>query len=205
MAVLWSSFFPYIQPYLPSCPEVVITEHLREAAAEFCARSRIWRFDIERDSTVATLADYTIDVPDRTVLEDVLVLYLNDTPLTKVTDRGFFLRPNTENGCPTHFSIYQDTQVRFYPTPDDSYPFQGAGVLKPSLTATGVEDFIYETYGRCITYGAIGRIASVPNKEWSDPVMGASYMTRFYIDADKAMGRDTRRAANRRVVLRPFA
>ena len=37
-------------------------------------------------------------------------------------------------------------------------------MLKTKLTATGIEDWIYQTYGRCIVYGAIGMLTSIPTK-----------------------------------------
>jgi len=205
MAVLWSTFFPYLQPYLPGCPEVVMTDHLREAAARFCARSEVWRFDIESDLTYANEADYDLDVPSLSVVENILKLYLDGSPLPRVTDRHYFLSPNVSTSRPTAFAIYRDTQLRFYPTPDASYAFQGTGVLKPSLTATGVEDFIYETHGRCIAYGALGQILLIPQKEWTDLAAGSAYVAMFYKEADDAKGRDLRRAANVFIRQRPFA
>ena len=32
---IWTSFYPYVQPYLPGCPEIVIESHLQETAADF--------------------------------------------------------------------------------------------------------------------------------------------------------------------------
>ena len=73
MAVLWDKFYPYIQPYLPGCPEVVIETHLKEAAADFLARSEIWRFDIDKDFTTASEKDYELDTPAGAVLELSLI------------------------------------------------------------------------------------------------------------------------------------
>ena len=57
MAKAWTSFLPYVQPYLPGCPEIVITSHLQEAAADFLARSEIWRYNIEEDFTSKSTSD----------------------------------------------------------------------------------------------------------------------------------------------------
>jgi hypothetical protein len=155
MAKLWTNFYPYIQPYVPGCPEVVIETHLQEAAAEFCARSEIWRFDVESDFTSKGESDYDIDVPVGSVMENILAFYIEGTALKSVSDRHYDLSSTTPTSRPSLYSIYQDTKVRLYPTPDKQYPFEGVAVLKPSLSATGVEDFIFETHGRCISYGAI--------------------------------------------------
>jgi len=203
MAVVWDKFYPYIQPYLPGCPEVVIEAHLKEAAADFFARSEIWRFDIDPDFTSASTKDYELDTPTNAVLENIYELLLGDQCLTRISDRHVNISRFTTNGKPVYYAVYQDTSVRFYPTPDKKYTFRGVGVLKPSLSATGVEDWIYETNGRCISYGAISRLAEVPGKEWSNPELASYYRSKFDMDADMAKSRDYRRV-NLRVGSRSF-
>ena len=203
MAVLWDKFYPYIQPYLPGCPEVVIETHLKEAAADFLARSEIWRFDIDKDFTTASEKDYELDTPTGAVLENIYDLVLDDQPLARVSDRHINGTRFTTAGRPMYYSIYQDTSIRLYPTPDQKYTFQGVGVLKASLAATGVENWIYETHGRCISYGAISRLAEVPGKEWHNPELAGYYRSKFDMDADMAKSRDYRRV-NLRVGSRSF-
>ena len=193
MAKTWDNFFPYVQPHVPGCPEIIIQTHLQEAAAEYIARSELWRFDIESDFTSKNTSDYEIDVPTGAVLENILTLFVNGTPANRVTDRHFHVSNTADNSAPTSFSIYQDNQIRFFPTPDRKYTFEGVGVLKPSLSATGVEDFIFETHGRSIACGAIWRLTIIPGKEWSNPEVAMYYKNEFYKHMDAAKGRDTRR------------
>ena len=61
----WSTFYPYIQPHLPGCPEIVMEASLQEASAKFLERSEIWRFEIERDFAVKNVADYPIFIPTK--------------------------------------------------------------------------------------------------------------------------------------------
>ena len=193
MAKLWASFFPYIQPYVPGCPEIVITAHLQETAAKFLARSEVWRFDIEPDFTSKSTSDYDIDVPDKTVLENILTLYLEGQEIKSVSDRHFD-RPSTAPQAKPHcYSIYQDSQIRFYATPDKKYTFEGKGVLKTSLDATGVENWIYESHGRCIAYGALSLLAGIPGKEWTNPDLSMYYKVMFDKESDRAKSRDARR------------
>lgn len=193
MAVEWASFYPYIQPHLPGCPEITIETHLQEAAAEFCKISQIWRYDIDKDYTSKNTADYEIEVLTGTVLEDILVLYVDGQPIRRVSDRHFALPSTTGNARPMSYAVYQDDQVRFYPTPDGKYEFEGIAVLKPSLTAKGVEEWIYESHGRSIACGAIAKLAAIPGKEWSNPELAIYYKNEFFKHANDAKGRDTRR------------
>lgn len=194
MAKLWEQFYPHVQPFVPGCPEVVIDQHLLDAAADFCERSEVWKYNLDRDSTIAGLSEYTLDPPSGALIENVVALYLDGALLKRVSDLDFKDYPDRGNAKPTCFSVYEDQQVRFYPTPDKAYSFTGVCVLKPSLSATGVEDFIFETHRKTIACGAVASLAVIPGKEWSNPELSAYYTAKFHKAMDDAKGRDTRRA-----------
>lgn len=196
--ITWDKFYPYIQPYVPGCPEIVMESHLQEAAAKFFERSEVWRFDIEKDFAVKNVADYAIFLPsNEAVLENVYEIVLDGRCIPRITDRHLNSTAFTENACPKYYSIYQDSSIKFYPTPDAKYEFTGIGVLKTKLTATGIEDWIFESHGRCIAYGAISQLTSVPNKEWSSPELSVYYHQKFLREADSAKTRDYRRVGMR--------
>jgi hypothetical protein len=197
MATKWDKFYPYVQPYVPGCPEVVIKAHIQEAAAEFCAKSEVWRFNIEPSYTSKNTADYEVDVPNRAILENIIYLKLDGATITPVAERYYAPTTNANGtlptGTPARYSLLEDTSIRFYPTPATKHTFTGVAVIKPSLSATGVEDFIFESHGRSIATGAIARIAGIPNKEWSNPEVAISSQIKFERAMCAAKGRDTRR------------
>lgn len=189
----WDSFYPYIQPFLPGCPEIVMESHLQESASKFLERSGVWRFEIENDFAVRNVAEYPIFIPsNEAILENVYEIVIDGRQLTRVTDRHLDSTKFETNGAPSYYTIYQDTSIRFYPTPDRKYTFRGWGSLKTKLTATGVEDWIFESHGRCISYGAISLLASVPGKEWSNPDLAMYYKQLFAKEADEAKAREYR-------------
>jgi len=201
----YDQFFPYIQPYTPGCPENVIEAHLAEAAAQFCAESYIWRTDIAAADTSADTAEYTVTVPANTILEDILILEVEESPIQRVPDGA--VEPNylLDTGQPQFFDIYNDTQIRFFPTPDDTYSYRGTAVVKPAIgSSTGVEDFIFETYGRCIADGAKALLTAIPEKQWSNPEGSLLYQAMFKKGIADARRRDTR-STLRRVAFRSFA
>lgn len=196
--VTWDKFYPYMQPYVPGCPEIVMASHLQEASAKFLEKSEIWRFEIETDFAVKNVADYPIFLPSsEAVLENVFEIVLDNKVISRVSDRHLNSTTFTTNSCPQYYSIYQDASIKFYPTPDKKYTFRGSGVLKTKLTATGVEDWIFESHGRCISYGAIAQLTSVPGKEWSNPELSMYYRQKFAKEADDAKSRDYRRVGAR--------
>jgi hypothetical protein len=207
MATAWASFYPYVQPHVPGCPEIVMESHLQEAAAEFCMLSEVWRFDIDPDFTSRNTADYEIDVPTNAILENILVLNLNGLPLKRVSDKYYTPLLDQDgkpvSGLPMYYMNLDDASIRLFPTPDKKYTFNGRAVLKPKLSATGIEDFLFETHGRCIAYGAIARLAAIPAKEWTNPELANYYRAKFVEDTSKARGRDTRRV-NLRIQAQSF-
>ena len=128
----WSTFYPYIQPHLPGCPEIVMEASLQEASAKFLERSEIWRFEIERDFAVKNVADYPIFIPTKeAVLENIYELVLDGQQMSRVSDKHIDLTRFTANGRPCYYTIFQDTSIRFYPTPDKKYDYKGGAKPNP--------------------------------------------------------------------------
>lgn len=202
--VPYDSLFQYVQPYVPGCPNVVISDALAEAAADFCVRSELWRQDLDSDTTVQGEPLFEPDIPTGSILEDVSWVRVNGTKLARVLDKYVEQADFSEEKEPKYYSIYQDNYIRLYPTPDASYSVEGAVVLKPSLSSAGVEDFLFETHGRTIAFGAIAKIAAIPRKEWSDLQLAEMYSHKFNRDTDYAKTRDFRKVPMR-IAARPFA
>ena len=202
---LWSTFYPYIQPHLPGCPEIVMEASMQEAAAKFLERSEVWRFEIETDFAVKNVADYPIFIPTKeAVLENIYELVLDGQPMSRVSDKHIDSTRFRSNGRPAYYTIFQDTSIRLYPTPDKKYSYSGWGVLKTKLSATGVEDWVFESHGRCISYGALAQLSSIPGKEWTNLDLSMYYRQKFAKEIDNANSREYRGVSSR-IQFRDFA
>jgi len=204
MATSWDALFPYVQPYLPGCPEVVMRGHIRDAAIDFCERSEVWRYTFGPETTEDGERDYLIPVLSGALLENLTAFYLDGEEIPRVSDLYTSVPPSHPTGKPLSYSLLSDQMVRFYPTPDGAYAFSGTAVLKPSLSSRAMENFIFETHGRHIACGAIASLAAIPEKEWSNLDLAAVYAAKFHRYSDDAKGRDTRRTGLR-VQGRKFA
>jgi hypothetical protein len=174
------NFFRFITPSVPECPEFVVREHLAEAAAQFCQETQCWRVPLEASPTVAGEGLYDVDVPAGTVVEAIIAMEVDaqrvapalealELPTSSLDDRG----------KPMAYALVGDRQIQFYPTPDGVYTYRGLVAVKPTLSASSVEEFIYQSWGRSIAYGAIGTLKLVPGKAWSDPKMAEHYLALF--------------------------
>ena len=194
MAVSWENFYIHVQPHVPGCPEIVIDQHLREAATDFCERSEVWKYTAEAQTTVPGRAEYFVDVPGGAILENVVAVHVDGLLVSRVSELHRHYNPNLPLGIPRSFSIFEGQQVRFFPTPDREYVFHTTSVLKPKLSASGVENFIFETHGETIACGAIASLSIIPGKEWTNPELASYYRQKFLRSVDDAKGRDTRRS-----------
>jgi hypothetical protein len=102
-------------------------------------------------------------------------------------------------GAPIRFAQVNDTTIRLYPTPDNVYTFRVNCCMKPARdTATGVEQFIYETYAEYIASGAIYRLAAKPQKKpWSNPDLSGYHKSNFEDGITKALYKDMQGVAPR--------
>lgn len=200
----YDKFFPYVQPYVPECPEFVIEKHVAEAATQFCEETYIWQVDVEEDTTSAGEFLYELDVPTSTLIEDVNFINLDGVTLHRIDDEAGATAFHGKEGKPRYYSLSADFFVRFYPTPDAAYVFSGQAVVKPSLLSTGIETFIFNTFGRDIACGAIALLQAIPGKAWTDHALAANNMALFNRGVGRAKVRKYRSTPTR-VHPRPFA
>lgn len=194
MATRWEEFYRLVQPHVPGCPEVVMDNHIRDAAVDFCERSEVWTYQALAEQTVDGVSDYPVAIPGSSVLENVISVHVDGLLLARVSELHSSNNPTAPKGMPRRYSVFEDQELRFFPTPDRAYTLYATVVLKPTLAASGVEDFIFRTHGRTIACGAIASLMITPGKEWTNLELAAYYKTKFSRGADDAKGRDTRRS-----------
>lgn len=192
MSKEWTAFYPYLQPYLPGCPEMTMDYHLQMASEDLCKRSAVWREPLGPITTVAGVSDYKIYSPGQSRLSDVLSLFVGGSPTRRVTDVYRGHHPNTPAALPSTYMVFGDEEVRLFPTPDAEYVVQGTMVLTPSARATRVPDFLFEDYLQTICDGALASLLAIPAKEWSNPEYAAVYSAKFWRGADDAKRQDIR-------------
>lgn len=186
-----------VRPEVGACPVATIDTHIILAAARFCAMSRLWR-EAFSGSTVIDEPDFTPAIPDGSALEDVLWVKVADSkPIDRISDRDE--PPSAETGQPNRYSIYKDSKIRFYDTPDAVYSVSGVAVVKPAITATQLEDWLVNHHAEAISFGALSRLLLMKNKEWTDFEAAAGYGQAFQTAIDNAGARDDRKTKRRTI------
>lgn len=188
--VLWDKLHPIMAPSVPGCPVASMDTALAYAASDFCAKTHLWTYDVDAETTVAGEPLYDIAVPE--VLESLQWVTLEGRELEDLQGKAVPPSEAAKTGIPRYFSKAADTAIRMYPIPDGAYTFTCVAILKPSKTAKGIESFLYETHGETIVAGALFRLMSIPNKEWTNFELAAVHQQQFERGVARARVRDNR-------------
>ena len=202
MAKTWDDFLPLLSPHLSGCPNVTMKQYLGIVASDFFARTYLWRDQIDTVYTAAGVSEYDID--GEAVIEDVISVVLNETTLDRTDLRLVATQNLGQVGEPREFWVKADRSIVLFPTPEENVQLKVYAVLKPSRTATGVEDWIYETWADTLVSGVVARLAMIPNKEWTDVATATSQKAMYERAVTNARIRDFR-GINLQVRQRPAA
>ena len=187
MAAL-TTLVPDIQAEIPELPSFIAERQLLRALREFCQETRAWR-EAATLSVVENVATLNIAgfLPTNSELIDVITL--------KPTDGSEEVKPTTYAWLDKNLSDWRDETastakyyvqdgsnvIRFVYTPDatvtDKYYIRFS--VKPTLSATTIDDVLVNKFDQRIIYGALGRLYFIPRKPWTDFNLGQYYTTMF--------------------------
>lgn len=87
---------------------------------------------------------------------------------------------------PTNFFVDSDKRLRLYPMPSENHDnaIEVWVILKPTLTATSVEDFLFNNYVDTIKFGALSRLFEQAGQSWGNIELSSIY------DAEYKKGRN---------------
>lgn len=190
MATLaFSSVTPRIIPYATGCPIPVAEIAIREAAIEFCELSYAWRADMTAINVVSGTSSYSLasalPVAGSEVVQLLVVRYdgVELPPLVNVDVRSEYPEhPDTVNTSPALYYQFTDPQtIDLVPVPDTNITggLEIFAVLRPARTATGMDQSVLTKWSSVIELGALYRLLSMPEKNWSNPKQADHYGHRF--------------------------
>jgi hypothetical protein len=166
----WSQFYDYLMPLVPNCPQPMADQQLRLAAQEWCDGTLCWRLWLDDVAMNGTDTNYDFETTSQQEVSQLLRATLDGKDLPAIT----------ADQLPSNWRTLSSFCDRGIFTIDaesfDVVPLQAAGLivqtevaLRPSNTATGVEDFIFRSYVNEIATGAAGRLHAMPRKPYSYP------------------------------------
>lgn len=186
MATAITAWHKLISPFLPGCPNPVMTEYLRETLRDFCDETKLWdNQPLAAISLVANTATYALTHAYGEIVHidhaEMVNVPMQPTSI-EILNRHFVnWRHSTTKRPQYYFTPTVGESIQLVYTP--SHALADALVvwvsLKPLEAATTVEDFLWADYRYAIRDGALGQLLQIPNKPWSNPDIGFLRETKY--------------------------
>lgn len=178
-------FLKNINPYAPGCAIPSAHFGIRQAAIEFCERTRLWRYNETFDVTAAEAEG--IVTPCDSVLLDIEQVKFNGQKLNPATTTWLDCHmpgwdEGTLTGTPRYFSQIDLNTIILVPFEAGTVSFRAW--LKPSQDCTELPDFLSDQYRETIAHGALGRILMTPNMPYTNGTLGAAFLANFTAKID---------------------
>jgi hypothetical protein len=172
-AVDYEEFFPYVQPYVASCPDASLVIAIRSACIEFCEETNFLNDTIE-EQVIANEATYELSVPTGYALSHIMEMYVGGLKLVKQTP---LILEKLFNGMdwmsmpgPARYYTQLNTdEVRLCPVPDVEGSMTGRYAYAPLRTSTSVDERVFNDYVEVIAEGALARIFGQPDQPYTNP------------------------------------
>ncbi|CAN7344267.1 hypothetical protein LJR074_001967 [Acidovorax sp. LjRoot74] len=174
----WADFYPELMPHVVGCPQPMANIALREAARVFFERTRIWREWLDLVSVQANVREYDLDVPDGAMVVRIERTTLDGEPLAVLSFNQLPSDPAQSETSPglTSRDRAVFTLTRALPAGKQISVFAS---LKPTKTAMGVPDDLFEHHGQDIVEGAKRRLMMVRGTSFYAPDLAAMAGTEF--------------------------
>lgn len=190
----WSLFYPDVLPELPGAPVPMVDHWLRNAAIEFCERSKAHVVTLDPITSVADQMAYVIALDADTELVELVAVRWLDEKLTPKSPH--FLEEKyddweSETGTPEHYTQVDTENVMLVPAPGtaETDGIRIRAAIKPGIAATGVHDWLFSQYRPAICAGAKAKMMAQLDKPWSKPDLVAINQAAFDAAIDSATTR----------------
>lgn len=179
-------FYSSVTQYAPGCPEPTLYFGVRQAASEFCERTRLWRY--EDRFTITESECEALYAPQDAEIFEIEYVDFNGVPLDpkdlawlNENMRGW--RTGELTGLPKYFTQSEPNTISLAPRYAGSV---GLSLwLKTSQDANTLPDWMVSQYRETIAQGALARILLIPNQSFTNPELAAVFGSSFQAGIDR--------------------
>lgn len=173
-------FLPGLLAYAPGINDPAAFYGLRQAAIEFCERTKLWRH--EDDYAVTAGTPVTITTPDDSVLYDIEHARFDGKDLTSKTlrwldDQLCGWRDADYTGEPSYITQLDRNTALVVPSKAGTLTLNMW--LKPTDDALELPDFMLDQHRQTICDGALGRILAIPNQSFTSVQAASLFAASF--------------------------
>ena len=212
--VPFDDFLPEVMQFMPDVPELIARNAVRNAAIEFCEKTRYWQIDINPISVVAGKNNYVIETPSGTKYVGMVNAYYDTNlmipkgpdELASIYRMGDWQQVE---GTPQYVTQIIKPEVILVPTPyqNKANCFHVRVAIAPTRDSDEISQDIYEQYLMVIANGAKGILYNTPGQSYFDRTAAKECQMYFRagianarIAIDKGLTRSSTRAEFQRFV-----
>lgn len=180
-----SEFVKYIHPDINQVETTLLTQRLNTVLTDFCQQSKILQVTMEPLTLIPQVREIEIETPtDTTLVEIRRLVYKGKTELLSQTidwldrDDPFW---RTKDGEPTHYThVGRNTiMVTPHPTTTEVMGITGRIAVKPTRTATTVDDILFDDWAEVIAAGTKAHLMAMPRKPWTNPNLAQGFAMAY--------------------------
>lgn len=160
-----SSFLPYISTEVPGCPIPMMEDAVREACRVFSLDSWSVTEDMSLTVTAGVMSFPLVPLDAANEVLTVSTVVLDGSQVLSPGRGGAVHRFVPLQGCPAKYWVHRG-QLSLFPVPDRDYAVQLEAVIRPTLTATEVDDRYFEM--RDVVVRQALSILLLPRSPWTD-------------------------------------
>jgi len=178
----------YIERHASGCPVPTITNALRDAAIELCNDAECWKKELT-PLYLRKQSEYILKMPDNTELMRIERMeHMGEPVLPKSKDwldKNYpAWREAQSNWAHYYYLKFNDKSqpvVRLVPYPPETIQdrLYIDVIIKPTDSATEIDDFIATRYRKALEYGALGEVLMMKDKLWTDAERALLYQEKF--------------------------
>ncbi|KDR25961.1 hypothetical protein [Caballeronia zhejiangensis] len=178
-------FLPKIKPSAVGVSDPAAFDAVRDSIAEFCRRTRLWRFDETFD--VSAAESQAISAPYGAMLFDIERVNFNGAKLDPASTQWLDAHINdwrtmAPAGAPKFFTQTQPGTITLVPAAAGTV--QVWSTLELSQDADQAPDFIADQHRETIAHGALARLLMLPGKPYSNPNLAQQKQMLYERDID---------------------
>lgn len=195
----YAAFLDYVLPHVPGCTPEMATLEIKNTVIDFCEKSLILQQDADPITTINGIMDYDLEPPRGYLVTKIMKVWFKGqeldgespdeikTPSIYNQNSGYLVN----RGDP-RFYIQKDARTfSLYPIPDQTSKLAVTMrvALKPTRSATQIDDLIFEEYAETIGAGAVSRLALSPGKPYSNRQLAADKNAQYVAGLNVARDR----------------
>lgn len=166
----YSDLFVYVLSEVPGCPEFTAERAIRDACIDFCARTDIYRAEVQTLIVSAGITEYELDAPTGTEPNHVKGILRAGRPLTASTYEDVItLIELSDRSYPQVYAQYDNANLLIGPKPAERETLKVLYTLKPTQSSTSIPDTIGLEWREALVSGALFRLQMMSGQPWLNP------------------------------------